>query len=295
MQAKKHCTRSIQQRLANTMDIFKKPSEKIESMGSLSEAFGLTGGGVISLVGAGGKTSLMFRLASEFAAAGEPVLTTTTTKIMMPTPKQSAQVVLANSLKSVLSRARILLTNHRHISAALTRLSNFPEKLSGFPPDFVDEIWDSELFRWIIVEADGAAGKSLKVPADHEPVMPPSSKYIIGVVGLKALGKPLDEDWVFRHDRYSQITGLLQGKPITESSIVAAVLHEKGLFKDSSQHARKTLFLNTADCVRGMESAKAIASELHTAKRGTVIEKIIVGKPLENQPVTACFDIQSVR
>lgn len=256
----------------------------------LFEALNLTGSGVICLVGAGGKTSLMFRLASEFAAAGEPVLTTTTTKMMMPTPKQSAQVVLANSLKSVLVRARILLTTNRHISAASKILTNFPGKLTGFSPAFIDEIWESGLFRWIIVEADGAARKPLKAPADHEPVIPPSSKYIIGVLGLKALGNPLCENWVFRHDRYSQITGLLHGNPITESSIVAAVLHEKGLFKGASQQARKTLFLNTADSVRGMESAKAIANELQTAKRGTVIEKTVVGKPLENPPVIASFD-----
>ncbi len=256
----------------------------------LFEALGLTGGGVVCLVGAGGKTSLMFRLASEFAAAGETVLTTTTTKIMMPTQKQSAQVVLAISPKFVLARARVLLANSRHISAASKLHANFPGKLAGFSPAFVDEIWESGLFRWVIVEADGAARKPLKVPADHEPVIPPSSKYIIGVVGLKALGKPLSENWVFHHDRYSQITGLLHGKPITESSIVAAVLHEKGLFKNASQHARKTLFLNTADSVRGMESAKAIARELQTAKRVTVIEKAVVGKPLENPPVIACFD-----
>lgn len=261
----------------------------------LFEALGLTGGGVICLVGAGGKTSLMFRLASEFAAAGESVLTTTTTKIMMPTPKQSAQVVLANSSKSVLARARILLANNRHISAASTRLANFPGKLTGFPPAFVDEIWESGLFRWIIVEADGAAKKPLKVPADHEPVIPSSSKYIIGVVGLKALGNPLCEDWVFRHDRYSRITGLLPGEPVTEASVVAAVLHEKGVFKDASPPARKILFLNAVDSPRGVEAAKAIANALLTADRGPVIEKIVVGKPLENPPVIACFDVRSGR
>lgn len=256
----------------------------------LFEALGLTGGGVICLVGAGGKTGLMFRLASEFAAAGEPVLTTTTTKIMMPTQKQSAQVVLAESPKTVLSHARVLLTNNRHIFAASKLIPNFPGKLAGFSPAFVDEIWKSGIFRWVIVEADGAAKKPLKVPANHEPVILSSSKYIIGVVGLKALGKPLCENWVFRHDLYSQITGLLHGKPITEASIVSAVLHEKGLFKNASQNARKTLFLNTTDSTRGMESAKTIANELQTAKQGPLIEKIVVGKPLENQPVIACFD-----
>ncbi|MCD4678214.1 MAG: hypothetical protein K8S18_19810, partial [Desulfobacula sp.] len=49
--------------------------------------------GVISLIGAGGKTSLMFCLAKELENSGKTVLTTTTTKIFMPTPDQSPVTV----------------------------------------------------------------------------------------------------------------------------------------------------------------------------------------------------------
>jgi probable selenium-dependent hydroxylase accessory protein YqeC len=44
----------------------------------LSDNLPLKGGGVISFVGAGGKTTLMFRLARELAEAGKSVLVTTT-------------------------------------------------------------------------------------------------------------------------------------------------------------------------------------------------------------------------
>ena len=57
-------------------------------MTSLGQALMLGDGGVISLVGAGGKTSLMFKLAHELSKTGEPVLTTTTTKIFEPGPDQ---------------------------------------------------------------------------------------------------------------------------------------------------------------------------------------------------------------
>ena len=50
-------------------------------MTSLIDALELVSARLISLVGAGGKTNLMFGLAREFAAAGERVLVTTTTKI----------------------------------------------------------------------------------------------------------------------------------------------------------------------------------------------------------------------
>jgi len=48
---------------------------------SLKEAFSIRKGEVISLVGAGGKSSLMQALADELAATGGTVITTTTTKI----------------------------------------------------------------------------------------------------------------------------------------------------------------------------------------------------------------------
>jgi probable selenium-dependent hydroxylase accessory protein YqeC len=44
----------------------------------------LRGGGVISIIGGGGKTTLMERLAREILVRGETVLVTTTTRIMMP-------------------------------------------------------------------------------------------------------------------------------------------------------------------------------------------------------------------
>ena len=50
---------------------------------TLRDALKLDEGGVVSFVGAGGKTSLMFSLARELSKVGESVLTTTTTKIQI--------------------------------------------------------------------------------------------------------------------------------------------------------------------------------------------------------------------
>ncbi len=65
-------------------------------MTTLREAFKLESGGVIAIVGAGGKTSLMFRIAHELAADGESVLTTTT-RILPPTRAQCPRVILSTS------------------------------------------------------------------------------------------------------------------------------------------------------------------------------------------------------
>ena len=46
----------------------------------------------------------------------------------------------------------------------------------------------------VLVEADAPRGRSLKVPAPHEPVIPASTTLVVVVCALDALGQPLDED-----------------------------------------------------------------------------------------------------
>ena len=84
----------------------------------LRTALGLGTGEVVAFVGGGGKTTAMFRLAQELAAEGQPVITTTTTRL------GAAQVALApavvrleqNGLSAGL-RARLLdeLRTHGHV------------------------------------------------------------------------------------------------------------------------------------------------------------------------------------
>ena len=83
-------------------------------------------GGIISIVGAGGKTALMFRLARELSKSGDRVLTTTTTKIYMPTRTQSSIVMVSGSAETIAKRAREVLKRNSHISAgsAILHLKN---------------------------------------------------------------------------------------------------------------------------------------------------------------------------
>ena len=171
-------------------------------MVTLREGLMLGEGGVISLVGAGGKTSLMFKLAHELAMAGESVLTTTTTKIYEPLPEQSTNLIISGSVSRMLDKAQEALKDHHHITAAFEKLSD-QRKLRGFTPEFVQAIWNSHLFRWILVEADGAAGRPLKAPAEHEPVIPDCTTQVVGIVGLNGAGQPLSDQWVFRPERFN--------------------------------------------------------------------------------------------
>jgi len=252
-------------------------------MGPLREHLQLTGGGVISLVGAGGKTTLMFAIAKELAEAGESVLTTTTTKIYVPSPVQSPRVIVSPGSEGVLEQARALLPSGLQMTAACGHVGG-GEKLAGFPPEVVDEIWRSALFRWIAVEADGAAGRSLKAPAPHEPVIPTSSGWIIAVVGLDVVGMPLDERWVFRPQFYARITGLPRGRPVTADSITAALLHEDGIMRGSPAAARRYVYLNKADDSQRLESGRRLAAALSATAKGK-LRGVLIGAARSAVPV----------
>ncbi|MBW2707410.1 MAG: putative selenium-dependent hydroxylase accessory protein YqeC, partial [Deltaproteobacteria bacterium] len=91
-------------------------------MTSLRQALMLGDGGVISLVGAGGKTSLMFKLAHELSRTGGSVLTTTTTKILEPEPDQSSCVIVSDSVTRLIDRAKELIDKHHHMTMARDKL-----------------------------------------------------------------------------------------------------------------------------------------------------------------------------
>jgi probable selenium-dependent hydroxylase accessory protein YqeC len=250
-------------------------------MGIFRERLLPPGGGVVSLVGAGGKTTLMFRLAREIAEAGEKVLTTTTTKILRPIKEQSANLVVSADAQDVIRKAKECLEAHPHLTAAREELVT-EGKLIGFDPSAIEEIWAAQLFGWVLVEADGAAGRPLKAPGDQEPVVPLSSSSVIGVVGLDGVGQPLDERSVFRPERFSRISGLALGSRVTEESIAQMIEHEEGLFKECPPEAERIVFLNKAEDNRSGQAGQRIAAMV--SEGGTRrIGKIYIGA-IENEP-----------
>lgn len=242
---------------------------------TLPECLGLAGGGVISLVGAGGKTTLMFALAHLLSAAGEPVLTTTTTKIFIPEPEQSPQLVLGETLDHLKASLDTKRRQYAHITAA-KGVAPDGRKLIGLDPSWVDHLHCEKIFRWIVVEADGAAGRPLKAPAPHEPVLPASSRWDVAVAGLESVGSPLQGDRVFRAERFSELTGLHAGMQVMPEHIAELVCHPEGLFRHTPEHAARILFLNKAENASRKAAALSIASEI-TAKDTCPIDRLVVG------------------
>ena len=117
-------------------------------------------GHVVSLVGGGGKTTLLYAFARHCAAKGWRVLVSTTTHIRQPGENYVADEAALASLWA----------------AGQYAVAGVPAeqgKLTALPPE--------QLTRWmaqadmVLLEADGAKRMPCKVPAAHEPVLLPES------------------------------------------------------------------------------------------------------------------------
>ena len=248
---------------------------------TLIDQLNLTDRGVISLIGAGGKTSLMFRLAKELADSNKRVLTTTTTKIFMPNSDNSPETIFAESMDALLGQIKDRLQHYSHFSAGSRYDSNL-RKVIGLPPEMIDQLWHADLFDWIIVEADGAKRKPLKATGPHEPVIPSLTGHVILVAGLDAVGLPLNDDHVHRAQVFSRNTRRPLQSIIDEQAIATAVAIEIHKAKSSVQTVKTVVVLNKADTPEMIASGHRIERIL---ARQTAIDKVIVTSLLKQASV----------
>jgi len=249
----------------------------------ISEALNLKERAFISLVGAGGKSTLFNRLADELALKNKRIILTTTTKMfswqLAPFVKKG-RLIEGHNEESV----REFINKYFSVKSKTGRLAvikekiedNGEEKVSGPSPDWLDKWWEDKLADYFLIEADGAAGRPVKAPASYEPVIPLSTTNLIGVIGIDALGLSLQEENVFRSEIFSRLTGLNLGEKIGIEALAFLICHPQGLFKGAPPSCRRHLFINKAEDPEDLKMAEELTFQvLKISPRG--ISDIIIG------------------
>lgn len=201
---------------------------------------------VISLVGAGGKTTLMYTLAEEYRRRGYRVLVTTTTHILKP-----EEAIFARNTKEVeklWEQGQIAVVGEQELCRKNPKKLRSPE-----------EGWLRQLICMAdvaLVEADGAKRKPCKVPNDTEPVLLPESDIVIGVMGLDAIGQTLRES-CFRLEEVVNLLGKEEESVITEEIAAEILLSDKGTRKKVGDRAYYAV-LNKCDSQKQKESGEKI-------------------------------------
>ncbi|MCE9647674.1 MAG: putative selenium-dependent hydroxylase accessory protein YqeC [Chloroflexi bacterium] len=196
---------------------------------------------VISFVGAGGKTTAIFRLAREFLEDYPSVVITATTHF---------------------AAEQIQLADHHVVDTEKKQFSDLPTEgvilITGGVIDGRTAPIGPESLKWLreshqgrniplLIEADGSRQKPVKSPASHEPPIPDFCTHVIVVSGLAALGQPLSDEFVHRPEIFSELSGLQKNDPVTADALVKVLTHPHGGLKNIPLRARKTAFLNQAE------------------------------------------------
>jgi molybdenum cofactor cytidylyltransferase len=226
---------------------------------TLADALDMKGDEVAALVGGGGKSTAMFRLAREMVERGGRAITTTTTKIF------AAQIALAPAhipaAEATRERVEAALAAHRNV-LVIGATDSRTGKADGVTLDLFRDLraWFPDAC--ILNEADGSRMRPFKAPAGHEPVIPTGTTLVVPMVGADVFGKTLDDDHVHRPELVSALSGAPSGAPITPEIVARVLAHPEGGRKGAPAGARVVVLINKVETLPDRKPARETAERL---------------------------------
>ncbi|ACQ52456.1 putative selenium-dependent hydroxylase accessory protein YqeC [Clostridium botulinum] len=220
---------------------------------------------IISIVGAGGKTSLMLNLSEELRPYNK-VLSTTTTKIY--TPDRTSYDFMC------IGEENCYIYDHLKKNGVYVygKFINNDNKLIGFSKNFLDEKF--KYFDYSILEADGSKKKPIKGWRDDEPVICKNTNKTIGVLDITCINKIINDFNVHRVSYFLKITNGKLGEKISIPMISSLVTHPLGLFKGSL--GERILFINKVENQHNIFLSYELIKHILTISN-PFIGKIVIG------------------
>jgi len=215
------------------------------------KSFKIVKNDIVSVVGAGGKTSLIFRLAAEARQRGFKTLVTTTTHMLIPRPEQYDGLDLSGALFSETAPSLPGI----YVGGAA---AGEQEKMRGASPCCLENTL--KRFDLVLIEADGAAGKALKGWKESEPVIPRLTTKTIGVVDIQTIGCPISPSLIHRLDIFLKLTGTIEKEYLTVEHLCRIISSEKGLF--SKSQGEVIIFINKLESDTDRKHAAELVGQL---------------------------------
>ena len=237
---------------------------------TLTELLALPPRPLISIVGAGGKTTTMYVLAAELAQRGNRVVTTTTTNLYVPKQNETDTLIVAAETPHMLKMVNDAWKKYRRVTVAGTVIA--AGKLAGLQPDQPYELLTRGGADAVIVEADGARHNMIKAPADNEPVVPPQTNVALLVMSAGAINQPLNVSIAHRPERIDAVLDIQQGDILTPLHIARLMSSLQGAMKNIPEQAAVYLLLTHVSAER-----QATAQEVASLVRYFVKDRHVLG------------------
>ncbi|MHC5374374.1 selenium cofactor biosynthesis protein YqeC [Enterococcus sp. LJL120] len=221
-----------------------------------------------SVIGSGGKSSLIRYLAEELRH--QRILVSTTTKIAYPQPAEydylftDAFSINQPALPGITIIGDVLLMENQQKKLQALKTVNFSALAKKYDK--------------IFLEADGSKQLPLKGWAVFEPVIVADTTATIGVLPIKVLGKKISAEIVHRLPIFLSLTETKEGEIITPQ--ILSKLVETGLFQKAQ--GQKILYLNQVETSTELKGAEEINQLL---RKTATVDKIVAGSVKEQTGV----------
>ena len=197
----------------------------------------------ICLVGGGGKTTVMYELATAWADCGRKVLVLTSTHILQPAD---------GSFSADAAAVHNLWQQGRY--AVIGTPEPATGKLTAPPQDLYEALQPQADV--ILCEADGSKHLPCKAPAAHEPVLLPDCDVVLAVAGMDALGRQLAQACQ-RPQLAAELLGCSLDSVIDEQMLAALLLSEQGARKNVGARAYY-IVLNKCDLLKATQQEEML-------------------------------------
>jgi len=219
----------------------------------------LPGSSPVAFVGAGGKTAALRLLAQEARTRESGAVLTVTTRLGIDQADMADELLYRRGAEQGFPTRRV--DSGRVV---LTAEEPLPElgKIRGLSPDEVCRLAREYPALPVLIEADGAAGAGLKVPGDHEPLIPSCCRMVVALTGYPVLNADVSEAAIHRREEFERFLDGSGATVIAPGLMRRLLADPAGSFKGAPETALKVWLINGADSLTEVEKAAGFADEV---------------------------------
>ena len=227
-------------------------------------------GALVSIVGGGGKSALLFGLGARLPGR---VILSTTTRLF------SAQI--AHAVTSTSLDAPTLETTLADAPSGLLVVGRVEgAKAIGVDPTQPARWLARDDVRYVVVEADGSRMRPTKAPADHEPVLAAGTTHVVISCGIDALEGTIG-DVCHRPERVASLLDVALDRRLDAPALARLLVHRQGGSKHVADSMRTTVVLNKVENDLRRQRAQIVAE---AALEAPHVDRVLYGALEGPQP-----------
>jgi len=229
---------------------------------------------IVTIIGGGGKTSLLYYLLTVVNEMGLAAVGTSTTKLSSHC-LSGASFFTIKSIEEGYQAVKEIIHGKEHKIIMYGQDPSNSEKMLGISSEWIEQLAMQAQETIFVVEGDGAAGKPIKGHASYEPVIPSGSSLVIVMIGIDGVGKKVNFQYAHRPHRICELVGAKPESLITIEMIAKLLFHPQGYLHNCPTESQIIFFINKVESNDQYKQAEALAKKIIDCKHPQVTGIII--------------------